>query len=157
MKQSIDRQRAMTLGARHYFTGVPCIHGHTSLRLTKSRQCLACARGREAKKRRDNPEISRRWNVSAAAKISYKRYQLKKQYGLALETFEDMLSAQNWKCEICESDLTGEKRHLLPNVDHDHLTGKVRGILCGQCNNGLGRFKDSPSLLRNAAIYLESA
>jgi hypothetical protein len=48
-------------------------------------------------------------------------------------------------------------RKLRLNVDHCHVTGKVRGILCNSCNNGLGRFRDNPDLLLKAADYLQQA
>lgn len=58
------------------------------------------------------------------------------------------------QCGICGSALL-KKRDV--QVDHDHATGKARGILCRSCNTGLGHFKDSPSLLRRAATYLSNS
>jgi hypothetical protein len=55
-------------------------------------------------------------------------------------------------CAICESPLTGGYK---VHIDHDHDTNIVRGILCKSCNNGIGFLKDSPAILRKAAIYLE--
>lgn len=74
------------------------------------------------------------------------RQRLKK-YGLTKEEFEGLLERSKGKCEICGVD----EQH----IDHDHETGEVRGILCNNCNNGLGRFFDSPELLRAALSYLE--
>lgn len=54
-------------------------------------------------------------------------------------------------CEVCGVILAG--RELA--VDHCHESGKVRGLLCHSCNMGIGQFKDSPELLRKAAVYLE--
>lgn len=65
-----------------------------------------------------------------------------------------MLKAQQYVCLIClGADATG--RRLA--VDHDHTTGKVRGLLCGACNTALGKMRDSPEQLRRAADYLERA
>lgn len=62
-----------------------------------------------------------------------------------------MLEAQGGMCAVCVQPLSISKSH----VDHDHGTGGVRGILCFNCNGGLGQFKDDPERLRRAAQYLE--
>lgn len=73
-------------------------------------------------------------------------------YNLSLEQVDGMLIAQDHKCKICgESLKKGKGRH----VDHDHKTGKVRGILCHTCNTGLGSFKDDQKLLESAIQYLK--
>lgn len=79
-----------------------------------------------------------------------KKFVLKKKYGLTLEQYQQMFENQNGKCAICQEE---EKGRLLP-VDHDHSNGKVRGLLCGNCNRGLGLFKDNKDLLQKAANYL---
>jgi hypothetical protein len=53
-------------------------------------------------------------------------------------------------CPICECDIS-----MFKHIDHSHKTGEVRGALCKLCNMGLGTFRDSPDLLRRAAVYLE--
>lgn len=63
----------------------------------------------------------------------------------------DQLLAQHEVCAICRTDEWGKKG---PQVDHDHATGRVRGVLCANCNNGLGRFKDDPARLSAAIDYL---
>lgn len=80
-------------------------------------------------------------------------YQLKK-YGLTLESYDALLDTQGGLCGICGTDKpTG--RWKVFAVDHCHVTGKVRGLLCNECNRGMGLLKDSASLLRKAAEYLE--
>lgn len=64
------------------------------------------------------------------------------------------LLAQHQVCAICQSPEWGVKG---PQVDHCHATDRVRGVLCGNCNQGLGRFGDDPARLRAAAAYLEGA
>lgn len=64
-----------------------------------------------------------------------------------------MLDEQNWTCPICLGELTVKNAH----VDHDHVTGTVRGILCFNCNGGLGQFRDTAESLRRAALYLTAA
>ena len=69
-----------------------------------------------------------------------------------------MLEDQEGQCFICLSSISFGTRGYSKNsanVDHDHKTGKVRGILCGHCNSMLGHSFDNPEVLRRAAEYLE--
>jgi len=75
---------------------------------------------------------------------------LKRTYGLTADQVEQMQREQESKCAICKETFVGS-----PHVDHDHVTGANRMLLCGDCNRGLGMFKDSPELLKTAASYLE--
>lgn len=86
---------------------------------------------------------------SAACKSRARRHE---KYGLTREELK-LLLRQHDRCAICDTDAWGKKG---PCVDHDHETGRVRGILCGSCNQGLGRFRDDPVRLRAAADYLEA-
>lgn len=76
-----------------------------------------------------------------------------KKYGLTEERFNEMLSEQAHKCLGCALPLT---RHTA-RIDHDHATGRVRGLLCNPCNWALGHAKDNPTVLRALAAYLEEA
>lgn len=78
-------------------------------------------------------------------------YRFKRLYGMTKEKYLNLVNAQNNKCAICFSEST--ERRLA--VDHDHLTGNVRGLLCNQCNRGLGYLKDDITRLRSAIDYLE--
>lgn len=73
-------------------------------------------------------------------------------YGIAPEDFEQVVLNQNKKCAICKVPFT-----KTPHLDHDHSTGKIRGVLCGKCNVGLGLFKESPQILVDALLYLNRA
>lgn len=73
---------------------------------------------------------------------------LKTVYGITLKQYKDLKSKQNDKCLICNEI---KKLH----IDHDHLTGKIRGLLCGNCNRGIGLFKDNVKFLENAIYYLK--
>lgn len=82
-------------------------------------------------------------------------YKLKRNYDLTPEEYEQMFIAQGGRCAICgrhQDDLD----HPLA-VDHDHLTGKVRGLICYSCNHVLGRVGDSIRILQAAIAYLERA
>lgn len=77
-------------------------------------------------------------------------------YGISQDQYEAMLAAQAGACAICRTLDWGGKSGV-PHVDHCHATGRVRGLLCAGCNNGLGNFVDDPTRLRAAADYLERA
>lgn len=77
-----------------------------------------------------------------------------KRYGLTPEQARSLYAKQGGLCAICHGPCTKTRLGRLC-VDHDHLTGQVRGLLCIDCNAALGKFKDDPSLLRRAAEYLE--
>jgi hypothetical protein len=76
----------------------------------------------------------------------------KKLYGLTPDQFMAMVVKQANACAICTSPLVATKTGL--HVDHCHVTGKVRGLLCGRCNSGIGHLKDSSELCLRAAQYL---
>lgn len=74
-------------------------------------------------------------------------------YGITLEDYERMSAEQDHACAICGSEASLEQCSVL-HVDHDHVTGAVRELLCSKCNNGLGSFRDVPERLEQAAAYL---
>jgi hypothetical protein len=80
-------------------------------------------------------------------------YWLKFNYGITRDEYDKIFLSQNGKCAICESSFCPTGKRFA--VDHDHKTGKIRGLLCQPCNTSLGQMKDSPELLRKAADYLE--
>lgn len=72
----------------------------------------------------------------------------KYRYGVSNEWVEEQFKKQNGKCMICKGDLKDFC------IDHDHINGRVRGLLCRKCNAGLGQFNDDPKTLLNALKYL---
>ena len=96
-------------------------------------------------------EYARTWRKANPDKHRdhVKKTTLKRRYGLSLEQFNQMIIAQDGLCAICSNDIAD-----YPYVDHNHVTGNVRKLLCMNCNSGLGQFKDSPELLQKAVDYL---
>ena len=81
---------------------------------------------------------------------STREYHLRRRYGLTSADVVAIVEAQGGICVICGAS---DPQH----VDHDHETGEVRGVICFNCNGGLGQFKDNPSLLLTASRYLMGA
>jgi hypothetical protein len=79
-----------------------------------------------------------------------RHYHLKRRYGIGADEFDELVRQQGGVCPICGR---ADPEH----VDHSHETGDVRGILCFNCNGGLGQFRDSIDALVAAADYLERA
>jgi len=81
-------------------------------------------------------------------KSQHKEFRYKTRYNISLEEYNNLLKLQNNSCDICK----------LPNdklvVDHCHTTGKIRGLLCTQCNSGLGMFRDNIPNILEAINYL---
>lgn len=92
--------------------------------------------------------------------LKYKDASLRKTYGIGIEEYKQMQDAQNNKCVICKREETAlNPRTKKPRdlaVDHCHVSGEVRGLLCTECNRGLGGFKDDIELLEKAILYLKS-
>ena len=85
-----------------------------------------------------------------------KNSKLKRAYGITFDEYEELLSKQDKKCAICGIDNNGKYRNK-PRafaVDHCHTTGKIRGLLCSDCNTGIGLLKDNINFLQSAIKYL---
>ena len=129
--------------------------------IAESKVCISCNLLKplsqfEADKRRKDGKGSRCKSCYAARRRSqrsaqpeyYKRQQIKHKYGLDHKTYDAMLASTS-HCPICERD-----KPLV--VDHSHDTGIVRGLICRECNLGLGNFFDNIKTLTNAIQYLEN-
>jgi hypothetical protein len=78
-----------------------------------------------------------------------------KQYGLTLESYDELLQEQGGVCKIClTDDPRGQSKAGRFYVDHNHRTGQVRGLLCNDCNTAIGLLKDSPAIAEVAHQYL---
>lgn len=106
--------------------------------------------------RNNNPEkvkeSGRQWARDNPEKV--KEIRLKCNYGLSLEEYFEIIEQQKGCCAICERHQSELKIRLC--VDHNHLTGKVRGLLCDNCNRMLGAGMDDPNILIKGAEYLNN-
>jgi hypothetical protein len=104
---------------------------------------------------KDAAEYQREWRNNNPEKA--KNSDLKKMYGITLQEYEALLEQQKDVCAICKGKETTKSRDGVPRrmpVDHCHVTGRIRGLLCTQCNRGLGMFGDNSDRLIAAAQYL---
>lgn len=118
----------------------------------------AKARAYAARHRDEHCAKSRAWYHANKDHVRAKHqgYMLRTRYGLTAEQF----AALGTVCGICSASEDGRvhkgtKTKFRLAVDHDHETTRVRGVLCGNCNTGIGLFKHDPALLRKAIEYLE--
>jgi hypothetical protein len=105
--------------------------------------CKPCKKVWRSNHRKESPEV-------------YKRIDFKndlKKYGLSLEDYNRMFENQKGHCDCCGEHASNFRRGL--HVDHDHISGQVRALLCTRCNPGLGYFKDSVERLEMAIAYLK--
>lgn len=121
-------------------------------------QCKTCISIRNAARREESPGEAKRYSRRHRKKFpdlsirQRRESRLRKAYGLEPEDFERLRLDQQNRCAICKKSFS-----KVPNVDHCHTTGKVRGLLCRDCNIGIGLLNDSAKLLRAAARYLENS
>lgn len=125
---------AMSEGATTYVSKRPCKAGHT-IRFVASNNCVECDR-----------------LTAERHKIARKINRIQREYRLPKADYLAMVKAQGSQCKICAR---AEEDHFKLHVDHCHATGKVRGLLCGPCNQGLGMFRSNGALMRVAAAYLD--
>ena len=121
--------------------------------------CTDCSNGYSKERNRKFKETGKNIEINRFDYIERRRWaKLKSKYGLSKDDYYKILSKQNGVCAICkqaEKERDGQRQQLLElSVDHDHKTGKVRGLLCRQCNIGIGRLQERVEILQNAIEYL---
>jgi hypothetical protein len=106
-----------------------------------------------------NSEKSKQWYQinKDIKKESSLKWHYKSKYGLTFEQRQALFDKQEGKCAVCNCDvhLDGTKNATQAVIDHCHTSGKVRGVLCNTCNQGLGFFKDDVTVIQNAIKYLK--
>jgi hypothetical protein len=176
----------MAAASEKLYFGKPCKQGHDGTRYTRTDECLECKRAhrRRWKKSDNGRKAGREWarkkyvpstrvrltpeerkarvkaswlktlskpEVKAKRRVTSWKWQLKRRYGLTPAEFDAMAASG---CQICGASDTPRKRL---HVDHNHKTGKVRGLLCDNCNKGIGCLRDDPTLIFRALLYLRRA
>lgn len=104
--------------------------------------CSKCKKSANRQYRKEHPEKT--------STSSRRRRYLKKTYGLTVEEHKTLFDRQNGVCAICRQSPKNEKLH----IDHCHNSGKIRSLLCGSCNRGLGLFQENTHILKQAIDYI---
>ena len=134
-----------------------CNRGH--LRTTENTwpggRCKECSKVRRAEGRDT-------WRYTEAGRLSQKFVGMKCRYGLTQEQYVKMLEEQHNRCACCAVVLDSSCKNLIPHIDHEHEEGekkfskkRVRGLLCGMCNRGMGQFRDNFLIMEKAVQYLK--
>ncbi len=101
---------------------------------------------------------SRKFSAAHCIECDQERHKesyIQHNHGITLKDYDKMLKRQNGKCKICGAKTPGGRGRF--HIDHEHKTGKIRGLLCSSCNTGLGLFKDNSEILIVAAYYLNDS
>jgi hypothetical protein len=133
----------------------------TTRRRNECRKCVSRYQAAGRARRRDADPEGTRARKRADSKKNYARLRanrIKAQFGLTTDGYNAMVVAQGGLCAICRrperaNGSNGERPRQL-SIDHDHVTGKVRGLLCQKCNIAIGQLDDNPERLDAAAAYL---
>lgn len=173
----MDRKQAKELGIKTY-SGKPCRRCNTTEKYVNNCGCVECSKtiyqpsaevrkryehsvkGKNVRKKinQSDAQKERVWEYNNTSKNTQKYYKNNPQkyleyrlqkYNLSLDQYTRLLQEQNNCCKICCANISDDN-----HIDHCHLTGNVRGLLCRSCNTGLGLFKDNPMFLKNAITYL---
>lgn len=129
---------------KHY-QGKPCRYGHSGVRYKSTRYCVDC-----------NYDKSKRWAQSEYAKAYMSKKHIYNTYRLTDEQFNRMFAECERLCSICKVPMVvGGRKSNSVCVDHDHITGEIRGLLCNNCNRAIGLFFDNKNILLSAVKYLE--
>lgn len=118
-------------------------------RPAKCKKCLAS----------DQREYRERQKGKPAWVRTQRRYTIRKRYGIEPEDYRALWEKQGGACAICREspDVEGAPtHHRVLQIDHDHGSGAIRGLLCNSCNRALGFLRDDPLLAESAAAYLRA-
>lgn len=123
-----------------------CQSAHAKQKRATDPEHVAKCRARSKQYRASNPDAYRN---------SVRDATLRAKYGVGQADYEAMLKAQGGGCAICGRTNPGVSWGRNLHIDHDHSSGRIRGLLCQPCNTSIGKFNDDPALLRKAAAYIE--
>lgn len=122
-----------------------------------SSKCKVCIKERREKQKDYDKAYWKKWagrNVEKL-KIRDKSYSLKRKFNMTTEQYDELKRQQGGKCACCPKEFSSNGKNLA--VDHCHVTGKIRGLLCNECNTSLGLLKENIIVLENLIAYLNNS
>lgn len=146
---SFDRKKSAKDGRRSRCK--ECRH-QLELEQAKERNLLHYHLNKDVISAKQKEKYNSKVRVNSYSYEKTKNLDLKREFGINLEIYNEMLANQKGVCAIC---FLPESNVALA-VDHCHETGLIRGLLCGKCNRALGLLQDNPALMRIAALYVET-
>lgn len=111
-------------------------------------RCKSCESNRSKQRVKSETDDERRIRLE-----TQRKWWFRSRYGITVEEFDQMVDIQGGKCACCQREPQGKGAAAVLNVDHDHVTGRVRGLLCNPCNQAMGLMKDNPSMIRQLLRY----
>lgn len=169
-----SKEEAIRKNSLYFFTGIPCRNGHVRIRRVSDGHCLDCDRETQKRKRKRRPKAvskmrrkyykknkehilhlrKKNYAENESLRLRKRDKDLKNTYGIDIKQYNNILKAQGDACGICEAKKNNNKRTKYFDVDHCHESGQVRGLLCTNCNMGLGKFNHDIKWLIAAIKYL---
>jgi hypothetical protein len=154
------RKEAREKNSSFYFNGLPCPKGHISKRYTNNSTCRECEKiaQQDETHKQGRREYFRNWRKAHPnrGRATRKSDRMRLEYGLTVDQYSQILLNQNNCCAICRTPFKENGTHNeKAQIDHCHLTKKVRGLLCGYCNMGIGKLRDSVAIVESALNYLK--
>lgn len=136
------------------FEGTLCTKCGSATRYVRSKRCVVCNKAYDLQHRSTLEAKERKKQKRQIYPKTYRQAaHIHQKYGITIEDKQHMLLLQKAICAICPNAITMQTAC----VDHNHKTGKVRGLLCKTCNHAIGLLYDNPITCRNAATYLETS
>jgi hypothetical protein len=122
-----------------------------------SSKCKCCIKERRQKQKDYDRNY---WKLYAGRNIEKlkerdKSYNLKRKFNMTIEQYNTLLESQGGKCACCPKEKSSNGKSLA--VDHCHVTGKIRGLLCNECNTSLGLLKEDITIMSNLIQYLQNS
>jgi hypothetical protein len=122
--------------------------------LKRQTYCRACMKGMRLPHNEHDREYHKNYQKSNPEKFAFRtsKWRRKNVYKISEAEYKELLEGQKGLCAICGGPPTGRRNTL--SIDHCHVTGTIRGLLCQNCNVAIGHFKDNTDLLKRAILYL---